>query len=297
LQYPDRIAYKHSDRVHLRHAESRRRTRVSSASFVARGKLAGVARVKNEPTISVLVPVYNGEATLERALESIRANEIQPHEVVVVDDGSTDRTPEILAAWSRLPGMRIVRLPSNGGLLAALNVGLAAAKSDYIARLDADDEWLPSHVGTLRRAVLGRPGVKLCSTGYYFCVADEPDAGQAPRAIVDLVRDNFIAHSSACFRRDALLAIGGYQPAVFEDYATWIRLVDRPDEYLAVQDMTVKIHVLPNSLSRIDRRRSLTLRYQLQREAFARYRRFLSYPRRLASQVYLLACKARLVGR
>jgi glycosyltransferase involved in cell wall biosynthesis len=116
----------------------------------------------NTPTIAALMPVFNGASTLARALDSIAAGEEQPDEVFIVDDGSRDETPRILAQYqTRLPNMRVLTLGQNRGLVAALNAGLNEAASRYIARLDADDEWLPSHVASLRSHLALANGAKL----------------------------------------------------------------------------------------------------------------------------------------
>lgn len=246
------------------------------------------------PTIAALLPVYNAAATLERALGSIAAGSDVPDHIVAVDDGSADATCDILNHWKdRLP-LEVLRLPSNRGLREALNAGLSRLRADFVARLDADDEWLPGHVETLRRALAGRPNVALCSTAYSLRDGAGREQTVTPADITGLIRDNFIGHSAVCFRREAAERIGGYQSAVFEDYATWIRLAETPDDYLAIPDCTVRIHVLPNSLSRMSRKRSLALRYELQQRAFGRYARFLSSSRRAQALAFLLACRVRL---
>ncbi len=91
--------------------------------------------------VSVVIPVRNGARTIMRAIDSVVAQTLPPSEVVVVDDGSTDATPRILAAYgSRI---NVIRQGSRGPS-AARNVGAAAAsRANYVAFLDADDVWLP----------------------------------------------------------------------------------------------------------------------------------------------------------
>ena len=95
------------------------------------------------PTVSVVIPLYNKESFVERAVRSAIAQNFSPVEVIVVDDGSTDSGPEIV---ERLAGLyvciKLVRR-DNGGPGAARNSGLALAIGSYVAFLDADDEWLP----------------------------------------------------------------------------------------------------------------------------------------------------------
>src|SRR5687768_9316916 len=102
------------------------------------------------------MPVYNGERYLDEAIESVLAQEFADFEFVIVDDGSTDSTPELLAKWAaRDPRIVVVRQFDNCGTGCALNAGLAVARGEYIARQDADDLSLP---GRLARQVAALDG-------------------------------------------------------------------------------------------------------------------------------------------
>lgn len=92
-----------------------------------------------EETVSVVVPVYNGECYLAEALQSIIQQTKPAHEIIVVDDGSTDNSPSIAATT---PGVRVLRMV-HGGISAALNLGIQHATGDFYAFLDADDRWRP----------------------------------------------------------------------------------------------------------------------------------------------------------
>jgi len=88
---------------------------------------------------------YNSEKSVGEAVDSILAQTFRDFEFIVVDDGSTDRTPEILAAYTD-PRLVRVMLPSNQGLAIALNRGLAVAQGEYVARMDADDVSVPERL-------------------------------------------------------------------------------------------------------------------------------------------------------
>ena len=94
----------------------------------------------NSFTISVIIPAYNAAEHLGRAIDSILAQTRPPDEIIVVDDGSTDNTPQIATTY----GEKVTLLQQqNAGVSAARNTGIKAARSEWIAFLDADDKWLP----------------------------------------------------------------------------------------------------------------------------------------------------------
>ena len=107
-------------------------------------------------SVSVIIPAYNSESTITRALQSVTAQTRAPKEIIVVDDASTDNTREIaanFASTSSIP-LRVITQSSNGGPSAARNTGWDAASGDYIAFLDADDQWHPRKI-RIRRGGAG----------------------------------------------------------------------------------------------------------------------------------------------
>jgi glycosyltransferase involved in cell wall biosynthesis len=104
------------------------------------------------PTLSILVPTWNAAATVERALASVLAERTVPLELVVVDDASTDGTPDLVAGIAeRDPRVVLVRLPANGGVSNARNRGLATVRGEWLGFLDADDLLLPGALEALMR--------------------------------------------------------------------------------------------------------------------------------------------------
>jgi glycosyltransferase involved in cell wall biosynthesis len=110
------------------------------------------------PRVSVIIPVYNGAATIARALESIFAQTFTGYEIVVVDDGSTDQTRTILHRYAGR--VRLVEQP-NRGQAAARNNGVRHSSDEFIAFLDADDEWLPRRLELTVAALLADPDAAL----------------------------------------------------------------------------------------------------------------------------------------
>jgi glycosyltransferase involved in cell wall biosynthesis len=116
------------------------------------------------PTFSVLVATYNHEAYLPEALESVEAQSFTDYELVIVDDGSTDRTPELLAAWQaefarRRPNRVVIARTENGGQSRAYEHGLRFCEGEYVCLLDSDDRWAPRKLEAVRAAVAEHPEV------------------------------------------------------------------------------------------------------------------------------------------
>src|ERR1700729_1474103 len=98
---------------------------------------------------SVLIPAYNVPGIIERAIRSAAAQTLPPLEILVIDDCSTDNTVEVVKTLAQdIPSIRLLSTSANSGPSAARNIGLRAAKGDWIALLDSDDAWKP---GRLKR--------------------------------------------------------------------------------------------------------------------------------------------------
>ncbi len=184
------------------------------------------------PLVSVVMPVRDGERWLVEALDSIRMQTLRDHELIAVDDGSTDATPRLLERAAQEDGrIRVIRLPPVG-LVAALNHGIAAAQGRYIARIDADDRASSARLQRQADFLSANPEVGLL--GSWAEIIDE--AGEVtgrltPPATSDalasmLVRQNPFIHPSVMMPRSVLQKVGGYRPAfeAAEDYDLWLRI-------------------------------------------------------------------------
>jgi len=109
--------------------------------------------------ISVIIPTHNRAHILERALRSVQAQGLEPFEIIVVDDGSTDETPDLVGRL--FPDIHYI-WQENQGVSNARNRGIEASKGDWLAFLDSDDEWLPTKLAAQKLALEAKPAVKIC---------------------------------------------------------------------------------------------------------------------------------------
>jgi glycosyltransferase involved in cell wall biosynthesis len=185
------------------------------------------------PAVSVVLAVRDGAAWVTAAVGSILGQTDGDHELIVVDDGSTDATADLLAGIGD-PRLRVVRQEA-AGLTRTLNRALGLARADLVARLDADDLALPERLARQRAFLAAHPDVGLLGTA-----AREVDAAGRPvgevRPPVDdaairraLIRNNPFVHSSVMARRALLASAGGYDEhvTVAQDYDLWMRLAPR----------------------------------------------------------------------
>lgn len=199
------------------------------------------------PSISAVIPAYNAERTIARAITSALEQTYHLKEIIVVDDGSSDKTSVIARECGA-----IVRRRPNGGLSAARNTGIRAASGEWIALLDADDFWAPNK---LRRQVdTIKPGTILVYSGIQYFDDRGNGASQyavdASSAKSILRYRNPITPSTVLAKREMLMQDGGFREDVSacEDWDMWFRLKDLGD-FEAVAEPLTKYYVHPASLS------------------------------------------------
>jgi len=188
--------------------------------------------------VDVVIPVFNGERYIERAIRSVQAQSVRVHRIIIADDGSTDGTAEIINDL-KISDDRIVHLKrSNGGVSAARNAGIQASSSSLIAFLDADDIWLPNKL-ELQLAALAKGGgeVGFVHSSYFYI--DENDnlladihvtsPKQRGDIFLPLLLEDYVlsgSASSVLVLRDVLDKAGTFDEQLFfgEDADLWIRL-------------------------------------------------------------------------
>jgi glycosyltransferase involved in cell wall biosynthesis len=186
--------------------------------------------------VSAIIPTYNRARTIERAVNSVLGQSWQPIEVIVVDDGSTDQTTDILARYG--DRIRLIR-QKNEGPSAARNAGIKAARGQIISFLDSDDSWLPDKVERQVKLLQATEsqGVACCvcnarmeflsGTRYSFATASlhprhEEGIWSNPAEI--LITRFLFFNQVVAVRRTALEETGYFRPGIMEDYDLALRL-------------------------------------------------------------------------
>ncbi len=186
------------------------------------------------PRISAVMSVYNGAAHLEEAVTSILQQTCADFEFIIVNDASTDATGEILQKLDDCR-VRVITNPSNLGLTRSLNIGLEAARGEYIARMDADDLSLPHRLERQLEFLEKNPAYALVGSSYY-----QIDEQGRLRSLIEVLttdadlrvglrQQNWFGHGSVMLRREAVGQVGGYDEefAYAQDYDLWLRISEQ----------------------------------------------------------------------
>ncbi|WP_310467194.1 glycosyltransferase family 2 protein [Sphingomonas sp.] len=150
------------------------------------------------PAISVIMPAYNRAASIGRAIDSVLAQDFSDFELIVVDDGSSDGTAEVVAAVAD-PRVRLIRLDKNGGGNAARNRGIDEARAPLLAFLDSDDAFLPHKLGFAVAFLRDRPEIGVLLDSFVKTWPDQP--GRPDESMRNAVLDDNEAVLEALFTR------------------------------------------------------------------------------------------------
>lgn len=224
------------------------------------------------PEVTVLMAVHNAAPFLREAIDSVLCQTFKDFEFLIIDDGSTDATGEILAAYID-PRIRVVRLVKNSGLVAALNLGIDESRSELIARMDGDDICEPQRL-ELQVAFLRRhPQVLLLGTGLVRISADgrpfERVVNPTDDAVLQerLLDGSQFCHPSVMMRTDVVRRLGGYRdvgkgPA--EDYDLWLRIAEQGQvANLPEVLLRYRIHESQTSVGKLVRQRQTAQFYKI----------------------------------
>ncbi len=187
-----------------------------------------------EATFSVVIPAFNAENYISRALRSVLAQTRLPDEILVVDDGSSDKTAEIAESFGS--AVRVIH-QENGGASSARNRGIEEARCTYIALLDADDEWHPAHLSNAADVFDNHPEVLWYGAAYDWETPNGVRQRTAPDTsnLIDgcYFEDYFQTLESWCnstpamvIHRDVFTQVGGFdtEMTIAEDLDLWFRI-------------------------------------------------------------------------
>jgi glycosyltransferase involved in cell wall biosynthesis len=203
----------------------------------------------NEPTVTVLLPVYNGAAYLAKAIESVLAQTYDDFELLIIDDASRDDSVDVVRSFED-PRIRLLLNDANLGQVGTVNRGLDEARGRYVARLDQDDTSLPRRLELQVRMLDSEPEVAVA--GGWVEVVD-PDGrvvetlrgatAGLPELVAQILLHRVpIAHSAVMFRRDEVVALGGYDATyrLAEDQDLWRRLALERREARIVPEVVLR---------------------------------------------------------
>jgi hypothetical protein len=219
----------------------------------------------------VVMPVRDGERFVEEAVGSILGQTLADLELIAVDDGSTDRTPALLAEAAQRDDRIRVRRQAPGGLTAALNAGCALARAPVIARMDSDDVALTDRLERQAKYLDAHPDVALLGGGIVLVDEDGREIDREPgRAELDFMARYELTHASVAMRTDAFRRLGGYRLDQSEDYDLWLRFEERHG-VAALAEPVIRYRLHPGQFSVVELERQ-ALGFLCVREA-ARARR------------------------
>ncbi|MDR2877612.1 MAG: glycosyltransferase, partial [Chromatiales bacterium] len=214
--------------------------------------MPGIERAMDRPLplVSVVIATYNMGRYLPEAVASVFNQSYSPIEIIVVDDGSTDNTADIVKSWQADARFRYVR-QENQGQQIAKNRGIAEAKGDYIAFLDADDRW---KLDKLARQIplFSNPSVGVVYSNAVFIDENGRETGRrnilCPEGKVTeaLLHENFVSFGSAVVSKHALDRCGAFDAslAMSIDYDLWLR-ISTEFQFAYVDDVLLEYRIWP----------------------------------------------------
>ena len=243
---------------------------------------------EKNPTVSVIIPTYNRAHLIGRAIQSVLNQTYQDFEIIIVDDGSTDDTEEVIKKFQRKDErIKYVKHEKNKGSSAARNTGIKLARGKYIAFQDSDDEWLPEKLEKQMRVFENAPErVGVIYTGYWRVEGSKriyipsPKVKRKEGYIHDnLLEGNFVSTQTAVVKRECLQLAGMFDERLprLQDWELFIR-ISKAYEFKCVDEPLVVSHFTPDSISANQATliEGLTLILEKHSEDFRKDRRLLA---------------------
>ena len=213
----------------------------------------------NQPKVSILIPAHNAERFIEETLVSVLAQTFTNFECLVINDGSTDHTAEVVERFLSDQRFRLVNL-EKVGLCTVLNRGLALCRASLVARMDADDVMLPERLAVQVAFMEAKPEIAGCSSD--ISLINETGFGigeiQCPLTSVDAIEKQLRAggqliysHPTIMYRREVVLELRGYRSEYFpcEDVDLFVRMLEAGKPVLNLPTALIKLRVHPASVS------------------------------------------------
>ena len=204
----------------------------------------------NDPLVSIIMPVYNEEKNISRAIQSVLNQTYQKIELIIVDDGSTDSTPQIINDFKRTDD-RIIYLRNlvNRGTTYSLNRGLRKAAGEYVARIDGDDWYCPKKIELQINFLERRKEYGIVGT-FYILVTDDKMAFKVNLPVTNeeilkkIAYRNPFAHSSIMVRREILDKVGYYDERYeyAQDYDLYFRILSVSKGYNIPRHLLFRRH-------------------------------------------------------
>ncbi len=231
--------------------------------------------------VSILMPVFNAEETLAECLDSIFLQTLQNFEIVAVNDFSTDRSVEIMRSYD---DSRIHVVDNqNKGIVSALNSGLKLCRSDFVARMDADDVMYAQRLEKQFDVLSNKPDITLCATqarkfpeeiiraGYIEYIRWQNACLTRQDIQNQIYIESPFAHPSVMFRKSRVTELGAYRDGEFpEDYELWLRLFHAGESMMKLDEVLIDWRESDSRLSRTSSRYSDTAFEKLRADYLAR---------------------------
>lgn len=208
-----------------------------------------------EPLVTVLMSVYNGEKYLIEAIESILNQTFNDFEFLIINDGSMDRSRDIIISYKD-PRIRLVDNEENIGLTRSLNKGIAESRGKYIARMDADDISMPERLEKQVAYMEEHCEIAVCGT--WGIVKEDERNWEARMPVthddifISLIGGNALIHTSVIIRRDLVLEVGFYDEKLMfaQDYGLWFKFIAKGYKLNNIPEFLIQYNYHSNSISK-----------------------------------------------
>ncbi|MDO8639216.1 MAG: glycosyltransferase [Candidatus Daviesbacteria bacterium] len=235
--------------------------------------------MKNKPLVSVVMPVFNADRYIHKAIESILNQTLKNFEFIIINDASVDKTLQIIYEFKKKDKrIRLINNKKNLQMAQSLNLGVNEAKSGLIARMDQDDISLPDRLKIQYDFMQSNPSVAIVGNDIIIIDEDDKITGKRTYPTISnelkkiLFRYSAFAHPTVMFRKSAFKEVGGYNVEKYpcEDIDLWFRL-GKKFEFASIPSFLFKYRVSLNSGSHQNLTKTEILGLKIKIQAIKRY--------------------------